>query len=96
MEPVLAADAEALRALAKTLAAAAGAIAGIAEPDPVTMPGLVADASSRASDVVAAGYRRVADRIASMSTAAGHNATGYETMDEAFRDQLRRYEAGLD
>lgn len=97
----LAADTAALRRLAAELDDDADQVAQF---DPVR-PCLDAAAAMPASDVggavgaagdpVARSYRRMADQIRAMSSAARVNADDYDAAEEAFRRQFMLYRLGL-
>jgi len=96
MGQMLQADIDALRGLAKTLAVAGDSINGIPVTATAAMLSSAVDSvSAGVREVVTTAYKALGDRIRSMADAATASATTYEAADQAFGEQLQKYETGF-
>lgn len=96
LSELLAADVDSLRGMSNELRATSGAIRKLKHSAAVTMPSSpIADIAAQTPNVVTHAYGRIADSISAMAMAGEASAASYEAVDAAFKEQLRRYQAGL-
>ncbi|WP_433661366.1 hypothetical protein ACQPW1_21700 [Nocardia sp. CA-128927] len=95
---MLQADLDALRQLAQDLSGKADAIAHIPMPGltQVVMPDSgLGEVATDVAQKFTATFGRQADSLRAMSDAAATSATDYETVEQAFTDQLNKLRAEL-